>query len=649
MPDIDAAAPGTTELLMGNEAIARGALEGGVGFASSYPGTPSSEILPTIAEVAQRRGIYAEWAVNEMVAMESATAASLAGIRAMAIMKANGVDVISDFLGNLVMRGIVAGLVLVSCDDPGPHNSSNEQDTRPVAKWLDIPLLEPGDFQEAKDMTKWLFDLAEELKTICMLRCVSKIAHTRGNVKMGEIPQTEYRAYYDHSKIQFRIPGVSPHAQLHEKLKKAQEMFESSPFNRYVGPDKPELLIITCGASWLYSQDAVRLLKLTDRVGILKLGTLWPLPEKFMEGYLGKADKVLFIEEIDPFVEQNVMELTANLPATGPHPTFYGKRSGHIAAYGEQTPGTVIKAITSLMGISYHPRDIEYDQKAKAVTKSYVSMRSGTLCPGCPHKASHWSIKNALRLAGNDGFGTSDIGCYGGGSAGAFFNTKTHFCMGGGIGLANGFGKLGRFGFKQPVVGYCGDSTFYHSAMPGLVDAVYNNSNVLLVVFDNSATSMTGFQPHPGTGRNAMGEVAKTVSIEAICRAIGAHVEVCDPFDLQNTQETLLNLLEMESGVRVIILQRECELIRARREEPPYKVYIDPEKCLGDDCGCDLLCCRVFLCTGLIYNQQTGKAEIDDIICAGCGVCTDICPQGAIIREPLVTEDKELVEEAAVR
>ena len=638
MPDIDIDAPGTTLLLMGNEAIARGALEAGVGFAASYPGTPSTEILATIAEVAERRGIYAEWSVNEMVALEAATGASLAGIRAMASMKQNGLDVVLDFLGNLVMRGVNSGLVLVVCDDPGSRNSSNERDTRSIAKWLDIPLLEPGDFQEAKDMTKWLFDLSEELETVCMLRAVSKISHTRGNVKLDELPDKEHKASF--AIDGFGIAGAQrrffghPHDVLHKKLSEAQEKFESSPFNRYVGPDEAELLIITSGSSWLHSQEAVRTLGLEDRVGILKLGTIWPLPKKFVEEHLGKSPRVLVVEEIDPVLERSVMELAANLPSTGPRPAFYGKLSGHINAYGELNPDLVINTITSIMGLTYQPRDPEYVKKVEALPGSYAIARGGALCAGCPHRATFWAIKNALKLDGRGGFATGDIGCYTQGlGPGGFSVVKTLYCMGGGTGVANGFGKLGQFGFTQPVLAACGDSTFFHAAIPALINAVYNNSNFTLVVFDNSATAMTGFQPHPGTGITAMGEPARTVSIEAICRSMEIPVEVCDPFDLGNTTATLLDMMAMDSGVRVVIMKRECELVRGRREEPPYKVHVDLDKCISEACGCDRLCTRIFLCPGLVWDKETGKARIDEVICTGCGACADICPQDAIIKE----------------
>jgi indolepyruvate ferredoxin oxidoreductase alpha subunit len=643
MANIEIDAPGTNQLFIGNEAIARGALEAGIGFAAAYPGTPSSEILGSLAQVAKKIGIYAEWSINEMVAMEAAAGASFAGIRALAAMKQNGINVVSDFLANLVMSGTgKGGLVLVSCDDPSAISSSNEQDTRPIAKWLDIPLVEPGDFQEAKDMTKWLFDLAEELGTLCILRSVTRIAHARGNVKLGELPVKQHKAHFDQihdlknvmPTTFMPLPSSLRHFFLHMKLDKAREKFESSPFNRYVGPDKADLLIITSGSCWLYSQDAIEALKLRDRVGILKLGTLWPLPERFVTEHLNKSDKVLFVEEIDPFLERSVMELAGNFPPNAMRPTFYGKRSGHINAYGELNPDMVIKAISTILGLTYQARDIDYGKKAEALVKSSVPERSMTFCAGCPHRATFWSIKNALKLDGRDGFVTGDIGCYSLalGPAG-FFQVRTMHCMGGGAGVANGLGKLGQFGFDQPVIAVVGDSTFYHATIPALINGIYNQSKFILVILDNSATAMTGFQPHPGTGMTAMGEPTKVVSMEALCRSLGAHVEVCDPFDFKDTTNTLLKMMADDGGAKVAIMRRQCELVRAKKEKSPYKVHVDIEKCIGEDCDCDRLCTRIFLCPGLIWDKKTGKSRIDEVICSGCGVCVDVCPQGAIIRE----------------
>jgi indolepyruvate ferredoxin oxidoreductase, alpha subunit len=643
MASIDIDAPSTVQLFIGNEAIARGALEAGIGFAAAYPGTPSSEIMGSLSAVAKKMDIYAEWSVNEIVAMEAAAGASFAGVRALAAMKQNGVNVASDFLSTLVIAGIgKGGLVLIACDDPAAISSSNEQDTRPLAKWLGIPMVEPGSFQEAKDMTKWLFDLSEEIGSLCMLRSVTRISHARGNVKLGELSRKEHKAYFDQvydsrnvlPTAFMPIPSALRHAFLHMKLDKVREKFESSPFNYYVGPDEADLLIITCGSCWLYARDAVKTLKLEDRVGILKLGTLWPLPEKFVEKHLDKSQKILFVEDTEPFLERTVMEMVGNWPEGKRHPAFYGKRSGHINYYGEQDPDLVIKAIGSILGVEYQPRDIEYAKKAEETAKSHVSDRMMVFCPGCPHRATFWSIKNALRLDGRDGFVTGDIGCYSMalGPSG-FFQVRTMHCMGAGAGVANGLGRLEQFGFKQPVIAVVGDSTFFHAAIPALINGIYNHSNFILVILDNHATAMTGFQPHPGTGMTAMGEPADVISIEALCRSLGAHVEVCDPFDLKVTTATLLEMMAEGGGAKVVIMRRECELVRGRKEATPYKMHVDPDKCIGEACGCNRLCTRVFLCPGLIWDKKTGKAKIDEVICTGCGVCADICPQGAIIKE----------------
>ena len=635
-------APGSTQLFVGNEAIARGALEAGIGLASAYPGTPSTEIMESLIPVAKEMNFYAEWSVNEKVALEVAAGASFAGIRAITSMKQNGVNVAFDFLANLVMSGIGAGLVLVSCDDPSALSSSNEQDLRNIAKWLDIPLLEPATFQEAKDMTKWAFDLSEELNSICMIRSVTRIAHARGNVTLGELPRKEQKAHFDSiCPVVPTLPKFIPypsawlHSQLHAKLDKARELFESSPFNWYTGPEEAELLIITGGSCWLYSLEAVKALKLENKVGILKLGTIWPLPRKLIELHLGKSQKILMVEEIDPFLEGSIKELVADLPSTTPHHTFYGKHSGHINAYGELNPDLVIQAIAKIMDLTYESRPAEYSKKAEEVPFTYMPPRIMTFCPGCPHRATFWAIKNALRLDGRDGFVTGDIGCYtlAIGPAG-FFQMRTMYCMGAGAGVANGLGKLGQFGFNQPVLAVCGDSTFFHAAIPALINGIYNQSNFTLVILDNNATAMTGFQPHPGTGVTGMGETTRAVDMEALCRSLGVQVEVCDPFDLENSTATLLEAIAQDGGPRVVIMRRECELVRGRRDKkPPYKVHVDPDKCMGEACGCDRLCTRVFGCSGMVWDSESGKATIDETICTGCGVCADICPQGAIIRE----------------
>ena len=643
MPGIDVDAPGSVQLLLGNEAFARGALEAGIGFAASYPGTPASEILSTLASVAKKMNFHAEWSTNEMVAMEAAAGASFAGIPAISSMKQNGINVVSDFLVNLGMTGIgKGGLVVVAGDDPSAISSSNEQDSRWICKWMDMPLLEPSTAQEAKDMVKWAFDLSRELDIACIVRETTRLAHTRGNVKLGELPKTEKKAYFTDtwnmcqptkSKFTAGSFGIL-HYQLQQRLAKAPPIFETSPFNYYVGPDKPELLIITSGVCQLFSMEAVEELKLQDRVGIFRLATSWPLPEKLVEKQLSRAQKVLFVEEINPFIEGSVMELAASFPASKPHIDFYGKRTGHISLFGELNTDLVIGAIAKIMGTSYQARDAEYQKGIEEAAKM-VPPRSINFCAGCPHRGTYWAVKDALTLDGRNGFATGDIGCYSMGFvAGGFFQERAMHCMGAGIGVANGLGNLKQFGFTQPVIAMAGDSTFYHACIPALINGVYNQANFIFLILDNSVTAMTGFQPHPGVGKGATGEQAPVVDMEALCRSLGAKVEVCDPFDLKNTTETLVRLMaDEEPGAKVVIMRRVCELVRARREKAPYKVHVDTGKCVGDDCGCKRLCIRLFGCPGLMWDKEAGKAKIDEAICTGCGLCSDICPQGAIIKE----------------
>ncbi len=637
MTSITAYEPGASQLLMGNEAIARGALEAGLGFASAYPGTPSSEIIGSLAEVAKEMDIHVEWSVNEKVALEAAAAASFAGVRAIVAMKQNGLNVASDFLMNLNLTGTNAGLVLVVCDDPSALSSTNEQDSRPVAKWAELPLLEPATFQEAKDMTKWAFELSEEIKNVCLVRSVTRVSHARGDVRLGELVAPSKEARFAPTTLgQYTAYPLVPlkHNLLHQKVNKTRESFESSPFNWYTGPEKPDLLIITSGSGCYYSLEAVKALGLESAVGILKLGTTWPLPEKLLEEHLARTEKVLIVEEVDPFLEGNVKELVGDrFAALGPL-TFYGKRSGHLPSTGELDPDLVMGAISSVLGRERPAVDPDYAKKVQQFTGGQVQARMLGFCAGCPHRATLWAVKNAVKLDGRDGFVTGDIGCYtlGLGPSG-FFQLKTVQAMGSGAGLACGFGNLSKLGFGQPVLAACGDSTFFHAVMPALVNGVYNQSNFTLIILDNGATAMTGFQPHAGTGESAVGEPSPSVDPEAVCRSLGIRVEVADPFDLQDTTEKLLDLMQDDGGVRVLISRRKCALVRARKETAAYKVRVDSEKCLGESCGCARLCTRIFQCPGLVWIGESGRAKIDEVICSGCGVCADICPASAIVRE----------------
>jgi len=628
--------PKTTQLLMGNEAIARGALEAGIGVAAAYPGNPSSEIIETLAKVAKERNLYVEWSVNEKVAMEVAAAASFSNVRALCAMKQNGLNVALDFLSNLNLTGAKSGLVLAVCDDPGAISSTNEQDSRHVAKALNLPLLEPATSQEAKDMAKWAFALSEEIANICILRSVTRISHARGKVVLGELPNVEKHAYFDISRKPYASVGETApklHQVLYRNLARIREIYESSPFNWYMGPENPELLIITCGSGWFYSIEAVRILSAVNSVGILKLGTTWPLPQKLIKRHMLQTRKILVVEEVDAFLEGNLKELAADMEPGRPW-SFYGKASGHIPPFGELTPDIVINAVANALDLKYTSRDPEYHQKSQEIVKRYVPLRGPQFCAGCPHRTTFWAIKNALMLDGREGVLTGDIGCYGMGiGSTGYFQVKTMHAMGSGTGLASGMGKLNQFGFNQPVLDVCGDSTFFHAAIPALINGVHSQSNFILLLLDNSGTAMTGFQPHPGIEINAMGDLAPIIDVERLCHALDVKVMVTDAYDIKGTTEKLFEMLRDEGKPRVLISRRECALIRARREKPLYKVRVNHDQCIGEGCGCDRFCTRVFRCPGLIWDRESGKARIGEAICTGCGVCVDVCPQSAIVRE----------------
>jgi indolepyruvate ferredoxin oxidoreductase alpha subunit len=375
-------------------------------------------------------------------------------------------------------------------------------------------------------------------------------------------------------------------------------------------------------------------LKVRDRVGILKVGTTWPLPEDFVLEHLKHVDRILFIEEVDPFLENNVKETYAqNCLDLGPK-AFSGKANKIVPDVGELNPEIVTHAIMNLLDVPYEARPAEYTQLVHEAVSELVPARALGFCPGCPHRATYWAIKVALALDGNGGFVLGDIGCYslGMGPSG-FGQMKTLHAMGSGAGLACGFGQLDRFGLEQPVLAVCGDSTFYHAAMPALANAYYNGASFLLLLLDNSATAMTGFQPHPGTGMTATGNEAPVIDLKAICEVFGARVEVVDPFDVATTVETLLRLLQDKKGVKVLILKRECALVSAKHQKRLYKVEVDTKRCLGESCGCNRLCTRIFKCPGLMWDKEAGKARVDEAICTGCGVCAEICPATAIRKE----------------
>lgn len=621
--------------MMGNEAIARGALESGVHFAAGYPGTPSSEIIQFLSEEAKSLNLHVEWSTNEKVATEGAAAAAFSGLRSLATMKNAGLSVALDFLTHLSYTGLGdrgGAMVTVVCDDPNAHSSGDETDSRWLAKFASAPLLEASSVQEVREMVKWAFDLSEAFKCFVMVRGYTRLCHASSPVKTGTLPKLQTEAMTDTSKSITPYLAWPKHAAVLENLEKVRQRFESSPFNTYEGPETPDLMIVCGGSGSLCSSEAVEVLGLQQKVGILKLGTLWPFPTKVAREYLTKTDRVLVVEEVDPFIEIHVKEALADAHLEGKN--VYGKGSGHIPAYGEITPDRVITALSRILEVDGEPKDPEYERMLSHAADNLLISRGLTWCAGCPHRASFWALERALKADGRDVYVTGDIGCY---TLDVFPEGKGQMnllhAMGSGTGLAVGFGQLAPFHYEQPVAAICGDSTFFHASLPALINAVYNKSNMIQIVLDNAATAMTGFQSHPGTGFNAMGEPTTKIDVEKMCRALGCQVMVHDPFDIKGTLKAIRKLLKEDEGVRVLILRRNCEIVRMKQEQTkPFTVRVQEDKCKGEECS---ICSRDFRCPALYQDLQTGKTILREEMCSGCGVCVDICPFNAFTREEI--------------
>lgn len=619
-------ASGEVALLTGNEAVARGALEAGVHYASSYPGSPTAEILECIGAGVEKFNLYAEWSVNEKVAMEEAAAASFAGLRSITIMKCDGLNVAYDFLTSFSMAGCRGGMVIVVGDDPSAHSSAKEEDSRYLGRVAHIPVLEPSNSQEAKDMVIAAFDLSEQLRQPVLLRLVTRVCHASSNTLLGEFHRRPVQAFFPPDE-KF-LTWIEYHRVQEEKLSQAAEWAESWVLNRREGPEDAATLVIASGPCCLYAREAVERLGLEKEAAVLKLGTVWPLPERLLLDSLSRAERVVFMEEVEPFIEEAVMALAAqHWEQVGPL-RFYGKRSGHVVSsngvgLGEMNTELAKHALAAVLEVAVPESIPDEGEWPETVARDLA------FCPGCPHRASFWAVKAALELDGRQGVVLGDIGCYTLGKGRTGFNLlQTLHAMGSGLGLACGLGQLGRFGFSQPVVALVGDSTFYHAVVPALINGQYNQADFLCIVLDNQATAMTGHQPHPGIDAWGFGQSHQRVDLEELIQGLGVPVLVQDPYDVKGTVSSVLGQLR-QPGPKVLILRRACALIAAKGRSS-IKVYVDPQLCRGDDCGCSRFCSRVFSCPANIWDAETGKARIDEVICNGCGVCAGLCPAGAI-------------------
>jgi len=622
---------GDLVLLNGNEAIARGAIEAGVQFASSYPGSPTTEIIDTLAKI-DASEVYTEWSANEIVALEGAAAASFAGLRSICMMKSDGLNVAFDFLTSMNLGGCKGGLVVVVADDPQGHSSVKEYDSRYLAKAAMVPVIEPSSVTEAREIAILAFEISERLKGPVVLRAVTRVCHSRGLVQLGS-PAQEKRTAELPVGERFLTKTVF-HMKARDRLNQSALIFDECDLNFTEGPDRADTAIFCSGTSLFYAREAVKVLNLQDEIKLIRVGTTFPLPERFILSNLKGVKNVIFAEEIRPFLEEGVMALYARSGLDKIN--FYGKNSGDIAGIrgpscGEMNPDIVIKALARVKGAHYEPPGIPKDKVAEL--EALIPPREYAMCPGCPHRASFWAVKTAIAVDGRDCIVAGDIGCYCLGAWDTGFNLfDTLHCMGAGSAIAGGFSKMSRFGLERPIVSFVGDSTFYHAVIPGLINGHYSGAEFLCVVLDNTVTAMTGHQPHPGTGINANGEQMNKIFIEDLVRGLGITCEVADPFDNIRVSEKICQMLR-EPGVKVLILRQECALVSGRKRRQKRRVYVDQSRCRGESCGCGRFCTSVWGCPGNIWDNKAGKAAIDEAVCSGCGVCASLCPAEAIVVE----------------
>ena len=592
------------KMLSGDEAVARGAWEAGVAVASAYPGTPSTEILE---ELARYPNVYAEWAPNEKVAVDVAIGAAYAGRRGMAAMKHVGLNVAADSFMYASMTGTEAGLVIVSADDPAMHSSQNEQDNRTFAKFARIPCLEPSDSQEAKDMTIAAFGLSERFDTPVLLRLTTRICHSTSAVELGERTDgtpAEPKPFPRNPAKYVMVPGnaVKRHPVIEQRILDVAEFGESFPYNR-IEPGENSLGIITAGVAYQYAKEVF------PNASILRLGMTWPLPEQLIRQFAGTVERLIIIEELDPFIEEAVRLM--GIPVEG---------KSIFPLIGELDP-RVVRESAIKAGLLPESAHIPLP----GVDVGPLPARPPVLCPGCPHRGLFY-VLNKLKVPVN-----GDIGCYTLGFIPPLSATHSCGCMGAGIAVAHGAVKAGS---PEKHVAVIGDSTFFHTGIPALINTVYNRSQMVTVILDNRVTGMTGHQENPGTGRTLQGEATTAIELESLVRALGIkHVKTVPAYAVAEIETTLKEFLKLDEPSVLITLEPCALLPEARKRWVPLEV-------ISDACNGCALCFRIG-CPAILKSDeldarlQRPKALIDSTLCTGCEVCAQICPRDAITFRPV--------------
>ncbi len=596
-------------LLSGNEAIARGAYESGVRVAAAYPGTPSTEILETLARYSE---VYAEWAPNEKVAMDVAIGAAYAGSRAMAVMKHVGLNVAADAFFYAAMTGMEAGLVVVSADDPFMHSSQNEQDNRRYAKFARVPCLEPSDSQEAKELVGVALEISEEFDSPVLLRITTRIAHSYTLVELGERKAEERMEppSYRIDRVKYvMVPGNARrrHPIAEERIVKLRTFAENFPYNR-VEMNGRSLGIVTNGVAYQYAKEVF------PQASFLRLGMTYPLPEKMVRDFAAQVGRLIVVEELDPFIEEEIRLMGIGVEGKSIFPSC-GEFDPHLVRQ------SAIRAGLLPASEAVETREVEE-------TKG-LPMRPPILCPGCPHRGLFVTTKK-LDLVVN-----GDIGCYTLGFLPPLSALHTCGCMGASIGQAHGVSKAG---IAQKHVAVIGDSTFFHAGLPALLNVAYNRSDTIVIILDNRTTAMTGHQEHPGTGVTLKGEQTKAVEVEDVAKAFGIkRVYTVDPYNLKEVESALRDCLAAD-GPAVVISRRECALLpEARKAWRPIKVI--EERCNGCGLCFGIGCAAIVKSERLDEKTERAKAWIDPLLCTGCEICAQVCARKAILfREQMIEE-----------
>lgn len=624
-------------LLLGNEAIARGSLEAGICIAAAYPGTPSTEIVEVLAEIADQCGIYVEWSVNEKVAFETAYAAAITGVRSLTAMKHVGLNVASDILMSSAYAGVEEGFIVVTADDPSMHSSQNEQDNRWYGLLSHLPVIEPSNAREAYKLVKEAYNLSSQYKIPVIFRSTTRISHTRMPIELEEdIPSNKKCKGVFKRDIErwVLIPAHSRKRKLDllKTWKALMDMEPREPFVKVVNPGQKKA-IVTSGIAYSYVIEALRLIGATDRVTLLKINIPVPLPRRPVMQLLEHVEEVLIVEELDPVVETQFKEIAMSVRGDV---KIHGKDM--IPEYYELSLETVYKPISEFLGIK---KSEIWSSVGPLKLDPPIPPRPPVLCAGCPHRNTFYIIKTAANRVGlRNIVYTGDIGCYTLGFQRPFETQMTSFEMGGSIGIAHGLAKT----IDDPVIAVIGDSTFFHAGIPPALNVVYNESHVIIVVLDNLITAMTGHQPHPGTGLSATGKPAKRILPEKILESMGYEVYVINPIKIKESVETVSKALEnYKQGRKIAIVSRMLCALEALRYARRKGIILPAYTILEEKCTGCMACVKITACPAIIVEHSSMKPKILSELCAGCGLCAAVCPYKVVVLSNKPSENWEKI------